>query len=161
MCAVSLSMPYVGIKIANGFLLFMYRPIIQFNGFVKESCISSKGVLPTLGARGKHFPLDNLCRVKLCVYVPHSTFSSTILSVMPTSVWGTVYIPWTFVSSFSHIFLFIFTNIEYVVFFLSFKFYQLEIMNRNMFLYCIGAKQMYLQMPSNRKLRSFLSLDCF
>jgi len=114
MCAVSLSMPYVGIKIANGHLWFMYRPILQFNIFYLKRYIISKVVLPTFDAWGKYFLLENLSSVKHLNSRPHSTFFCTILSFTLNSVWGTIYSPWIYVCSFSHTFFSIHTNMEYV-----------------------------------------------
>jgi hypothetical protein len=58
-------MPYVGIKIAYVNLSFMYRPILQFSGFINNNYFSRKCVLLTSGAGGMNFVLDNLYTVKL------------------------------------------------------------------------------------------------
>jgi len=73
----------------------------------RKTCLSSKGVLPTLRSRGKYFLLEKLCKVISWVYFPHSTFSYTILFFTPTSVRGTIYIPWTHVFFFfTHLLLY-------------------------------------------------------
>jgi len=62
--AVSLSMPYVVIKIVFVNLCFIYRPIISILVLIKIFYINRKCVLPTSGAGRRNFLLDNLWTVK-------------------------------------------------------------------------------------------------